>query len=144
MDHFIPFVPGYLFIVFVGFLLLIPAVDLVEKSLGLLLTHVAGYAVGIPLMLLLIYLIRKIETVPGVNFDERDKFIIKKAIISAFTAVSIVLLAWYILTLFFLGDRGFVSVSALPVVVYAASVLFVFVCCIAVLVQYGRGAKTNE
>ena len=131
-------------LVLVGFLLLIPAVDLVEKSLGLLLTHVAGYAVGIPLMLLLIYLIRKIETGPGVNFDERDKLIIKKAIIAAFTAVSIVLLAWYVLTLFFLGDTGFVSVSTLPVVVYAVSVLFVFVCCIAVLVQYKWEIKSNE
>jgi len=131
-------------LVLVGFLLLIPAVDLVEKSLGLLLTHVAGYAVGIPLMLLLIYLIRKIEIRPGVNFDERDKLIIKKAIITAFTTVSIVLLAWYVLTLFFLGDRGFVSVSTLPVVVYAASVLFVFVCCIAVLIQYKMGGASHE
>ncbi len=123
----------------VVFLLYIPAIDLVDKRLGLLLTHVVGYSVGLPLLILVIYLIRKIDTGPGVNFDERDKLIIKKAIITAFGAVSVVLIAWYILTLFSLGESGLVSVSKLPVIVYAAFVLYIFVCSIAVLVQYGRG-----
>ncbi len=131
-------------LVLVVFLLYIPAVDLVEKSLGLLLTHVVGYSVGLPLLILVIYLIRKIETGGGVNFDERDKLIIKRGIITAFGAVSVVLIAWYILTLFSLGEAGLVSVSKLPVVLYAASVLFIFVCSIAVLVQYGRGGKKHE
>ncbi len=126
-------------LVLVIFLLYIPAIDIVEKSLGPLLTHVVGYSVGLPLLILMIYLIRKIETGPGVNFDERDKLIIKKAIITAFGAVSIVLIAWYILTLFSLGESGLVSVSKLPVIVYAVSVLFIFACSTAVLVQYGRG-----
>lgn len=131
-------------LVLVVFLLYIPAIDLVEKSLGLLLTHVVGYSVGIPLMAVLIYLIRKTETGPGVNFDERDKLIIKKAIIAAFGAVSIVLIAWYVLTLFFIGESGFVSVSTLPVVVYATSVLFIFVCSIAALIQYKIGGVSHE
>lgn len=125
------------------FLLYIPAVDLVDKSLGPLLTHVVAYSVGLPLFILMIYLIRKIETGPGVRFDERDKLIIKKAIITAFAAVSVVLIAWYILTLFSLGETGLLSVSKLPVIVYAASVLFIFVCSTAVLVQYGRGGDNG-
>ncbi len=131
-------------LVLVVFLLYIPAIDLVEKSLGLLLTHVVAYSVGLPLLILVIYLIRKIDTGPGVKFDERDKLIIKKAIITAFAAVSVVLIAWYILTLFSLGESGFVSVSTLPVVVYAAFVLFIFVCCIAALIQYKIGGANHE
>lgn len=131
-------------LVLVGFLLIIPAVDLVDKRLGLLMTHVVGYSVGISLMALLIYLIRKIKTGSGVNFDERDKHIIKKAVITAFTAVSAVLLAWYVITFFSLSEKGSVSVSTLPVVVYAASVLFVFACCISVLVQYKIGGASHE
>ncbi len=126
-------------LVLVVFLLMIPAIDIVEKSLGTLLTHVVGYSVGLPLLILVIYLIHKIETQPGVNFDERDKLIIKKAIIIAFAVVSIALIAWYILTLFSLGETGFISVSKLPVIVYTASILFIFVCSLTVLVQYGRG-----
>ena len=128
-------------LVLVAFLFMIPTIDIVDKSLGPLLTHVGGYSVGLPLLILVIYLIRKIETQPGVNFDERDKLIIKKAVIMAFAAVSIVLIAWYILTLFSLGEAGLISVSKLPVIVYIASILFIFVCSIAVLVQYGRGGK---
>ncbi len=56
-------------LVLVVFLLYIPAVDLVEKSLGLLLTHVVAYSVGLPLLILVIYLIRKIDTGPGVKFE---------------------------------------------------------------------------
>ena len=128
----------------VVFLLYIPVIDLVEKRLGLLLTHVVGYSVGLPLLILMIYLIRKIETAPGVKFDERDKLIIKKAIITAFAAVSIALIVWYVLTLFSLGESGFVSVSTLPVVVYTVSVLFIFVCSIAALIQYKIGGANHE
>ncbi len=150
-------------LVLVVFLLYIPAIDLVDKRLGLLLTHIVGYSVGLvdkrlglllthivgysvglPLLLLVIYLMRRIDTGRGVRFDERDKLIIKKAIITAFAAVSVVLIAWYILTLFSLGESGLVSVSKLPVIVYAVSVLFIFVCSSAALVQYGRGGRKHE
>ncbi len=128
----------------VVFLLYIPVIDLVEKRLGLLLTHVAAYSAGLPLLLLVLYLIRKIAIGGGVNFDERDELIIKKAIITAFGAVSAVLIAWYVLTLFSLGENGLVFVPKLPVIVYAASVLFIFVCCMAALIQYEIGGANHE
>jgi fatty acid desaturase len=131
-------------LVLVVFLLMIPVIDIIEKGLGPLLTHLVAYSVGLPLLVLVIYLIRKIENQPGVGFDERDKLIIKKAIIVAFTIVSIALIAWYILTLFWLGEAGFISVSKLPVIVYTASILFIFVCSLTVLVQYGRKEKNHE
>ena len=128
-------------LVLVVFLLMIPAIDIIEKDLGSLLTHVVGYSVGIPLLAVVIYLIRKIETQPGVNFDERDKLIIKKAIITAVAFAAIFLVAWYVLTLFSLGETGSISVSKLPVIVYAVSIIFIFVCSLATLIQYGRGGK---
>ncbi len=131
-------------LVLVVFLLMIPVIDFVEKDLGPLLTHLVGYSVGLGLLILVIYLIRKIENQPGVNFDERDKLIIKKAIIVAFAVVSIALIGWYILTLFSLGETGFISVSKLPVIVYAAFILFIFVCSLAVLVQYKMGGANHE
>lgn len=126
-------------LVLVVFLLMIPIIDIAEKDLGPLLTHLVGYSVGLPLLILVIYFIHKIKTQPGVNFDERDKLIIKKAIIAAFAVVSMALIAWYVSTLFSLGETGFISVSKLPVIVYTASILFIFVCSVAVLVQYRRG-----
>ena len=130
-------------LVLVVFLLMIPVIDIVEKGLGPLLTHLVAYSVGLGLLGLVIYLIRKIEKQPGVNFDERDKLIIKKAIIVAFVAVSIALIAWYILTLFWLGETGFISVSKLPVIVYTASILFIFVCSLATLIQYKTGGAKS-
>ncbi len=109
-------------LVLVAFLLYIPAVDLVEKSLGLLLTHVVGYSVGLPLFILMIYLIRKIATGGGVG--------------SLGCVVRLTFLS--------LGESGLVSVSKLPVVVYAGSVLFIFVCCIAALIQYKIGGANHE
>jgi hypothetical protein len=131
-------------LVLVVFLMMIPAVDIVDKRLGPLLTHLIGYSVGLPLLALVIYLIRKIETHPGVNFDERDKLIIRKAIITAFAAVSIVLIAGYILTLFSIGEAGFISVSKLPVILYTTSILFISVCSIAVLVHYRVEGKHGK
>jgi len=131
-------------LVLVVFLLMIPAIDIIDKSLGSLLTHLIGYSVGLPLLILVIYLIRKIDTQPGVNFDERDQLIIKKAVITALAVVAIALIAWYILTLFSLGETGLISVSKLPVVVYAAFILFIFICSSAVLIQYGQKGKENE
>ncbi|MHC5060803.1 MAG: hypothetical protein ACYTFK_06945 [Planctomycetota bacterium] len=131
-------------LVLVVFLLMIPVIDIIDKYLGPLLTHLVAYSVGLGLLILVIYLIRKIDTQAGVNFDERDKLIIKKAIIIAFAVVSIALIAWYILTLFSLGETGFISVSKLPVIVYAACILFIFVCSLAVLVQYGWRGKDGQ
>ena len=131
-------------LVLVVFLLYIPALDIIDKNLGPLLTHLIAYSVGLPLLILLIYLMRKINTQPGVNFDERDKLIIKKAVITAFAVVAIILIAWYVLTLFSLGETGLISVSKLPVIVYAVFILFIFACSLATLVQYGRGGKDGE
>ena len=131
-------------LVLVVFLLMIPAIDIIEKDLGPWLTHLVGYSVGLPLLLMLIYLIHKINTQAGVDFDKRDKLIIKKAIITSFSVVSIALIAWYILTLFWLGETGFISVSKLPVIVYTASISFIFVCSLTVPIQYGRKEKSHE
>lgn len=110
------------------FLLLIPVIDLIEKDLGLLLTHVVGYSVGLPLLILMIYIIRKIEKQPGVKFDERDKSIVIKAVIVSFTTLSAILLGGYVVTFLGLGEMKSFSVSNLPVIVYVSSIIFVFVC----------------
>lgn len=131
-------------LVLVVFLLMIPAIDIIDKNLGSLLTHLIGYSIGLPLLILVIYLVRKIDTQPGINFDERDKLFIKMAIITAFAIVAVALIAWYVLTLVFLSETGAIPISKLPVIVYAASILFIFICSSTVLFQYGRGAKNDQ
>ena len=133
-------------LVLVAFLLMIPAIDIVEKSMSTLLTHVVGYSVGLPLLILIIYLIRKIETQPGVNFDERDKLIIKKALLGSFTFLIVILGVVFVIALMTLGLEKSISITIdeLSAVIYFFLVIFLFVLSLAVLIQYGRGGKDDK
>ncbi len=118
-------------------------IDIIEKDLGLLLTHVVGYSVGLALLILMIYIIRKIEKQPGVKFDERDKSIITKATIISSAILAGVLLLGYVVTFLGLGEKSSLSVSNLPVIVYASAIIFIFTLSVSVLVQYGRCGKEH-
>lgn len=130
-------------LVLVAFLSMIPVIDIIEKSLGLLLTHLVGYSLMLPPFILIIYLINKINTQSGVTLDERDKFIIKRSLIVAFTTVSAIAITSYVVAFLSIGETGVISVSKLPVFIYIAFIIFILILSVSVLIQYSRGAKDD-
>jgi cobalamin synthase len=76
--------------------------------------------------------------------DERDNQIKQRAWVAAFISVWPVFLAASVIPQFFVGLDGSVPVWSLPIVTVLLFYIVLFVYSIAVLIQYGRGAKGEK
>jgi Na+/H+ antiporter NhaC len=79
-----------------------------------------------------------------VELDERDRLIIKRAVIVAFILTLAVLCIAYLVGLFWFGVEALVKISLLSAVIYTAFIVFMLILSLAVLVQYGRGCKDGQ
>jgi hypothetical protein len=122
----------------VGFVLLIPLVDLVDTKVNPILLRVIGYPLVILMVLAIWFLTRKKSQVEA-EIDERDKTIIKRALLIAGGLVCAGLLILYAVMIFVGGPGEKVQITTLPVVVFFSFVAFLLIVSLAVLVQYGRG-----
>jgi len=68
----------------------------------------------------------------------------KKAVLAAFVSVWIILLASSIIPRFIVGPDGAVPIWLLPIINVGVFYIVFLVYSVAVLIQYGWGAKTNE
>jgi hypothetical protein len=75
--------------------------------------------------------------------DERDNFIIKRALSFAFKAFWWVFVLSSFLLWWFIGQRNFVPTITLPLIVLGGALFMKVVCSVAILVQYGRGSKNG-
>lgn len=73
--------------------------------------------------------------------DERDETIKQKATAIAFLAVWVLLLVASVIPFLFVGQEGAVPAAVLPLINFGIFLDTMAVYSIAVLVQYGRGAK---
>lgn len=98
------------------------------------------------LLLLPIYLIQRKKDPCEVDMDERDKRIVKRALLAGFVMLAGMLGVAFIAALFGLGIKSTLSVTMdeLSAVIYFAFIAFIFVLSLAVLFQYGRRAKGEE
>jgi len=110
--------------------------------------HIRGYSeLGLyfiaPLVLLRFnpFLFKKPQSEGGVVSDERDSFIIKRAVSFAYTTFWIVFFLLSFLLFIFLGPRSSVPTITLPLMVFGGAVFMKIVCSAAILVQYGRSDK---
>ena len=101
----------------------------------------AAYCVllGIPIVFL-----RKKQSPREVDKDERDSLIEKRAVIAAFVSVWILLFAATIIPRFIVGLNGSIPVWSLAFINVGILLIVLFVYSIAVLIQYGKGGKSNE
>ena len=79
-----------------------------------------------------------------VEFDERDRLIIKRSLLVASVSLFGLLSVAYLVVLFILSPKVSITVSLLPDVVYGAFITFILIISIAVLVQYGWGNKGEK
>ncbi len=98
------------------------------------------------LLLAPVYLLQRKKRSPGADMDERDREIIKKALLASFTSLAVILGMAFMTAFLTLGLTHTVSITMdwLSAVVYYVLVLFVLVLSLAVLVQYGRGYKGGK
>ena len=113
--------------------------------------HIRGYSeLGLyfiaPLVLLRFnpFLFKKPQSEGGVVSDERDSFIIKRAVSFAYTTFWIVFFLLSFLLFIFLGPRSSVPTITLPLMVFGGALFMKIVCSTAILVQYGRGGESHE
>ena len=119
--------------------------DLIDTIVGwpvkLLVSAVWGGLLLVP-----IYLIERKKDPRQVDMDERDKRIIKRALLASFIVLAVMLGAAFVVALFVLGVKSTISVTMddLSAVIYFVLVAFVFVLSLAVLVQYRRRARGEK
>jgi hypothetical protein len=116
--------------------------DLIDTIVGWPIKLLVGAVWG-GFLLVPIYFINRKKDPREVDMDERDKRIIKRAILASFVLLAGMLGVAFIATLFALGIQGTLSVTMdeLSAVIYFTFIAFIFVLSLAVLFQYGRRAK---
>ena len=95
------------------------------------------------LLLAPVYLLQRKKRSPGVDMDERDRNIVKRALLASLISLAVILGAAFVTAFLTLGLTHTVSITmdGLSAVVYYVLVVFVLVLSLAVLVQYGRRAS---
>ncbi len=92
----------------------------------------------------MLYVLQKKQSPREVDKDERDSLIEKRAVIAAFVSVWILLFAATIIPRFFVGLDGSIPVWSLAFINVGIVLVVLFVYSLAVLVQYGWGAKEKN
>ena len=116
--------------------------DLIDTIVGWPIKLLVGAVWG-GFLLVPVFLIQRKKDSREVDLDERDKQIIKRAILASFVLLAGMLSAAFVAALFALGIQSTLSVTMdeLSAVIYFAFIVFIFILSLAVLFQYGRGPR---
>ena len=115
------------------FMLLIPAVDLIDTKVNPILLRVVGYSLAVVLVIPVYFIQRRRKH--KTPFDERDKQICVRAFVATIGLLAVSGVAAYVVAYLWLPD--FVLARRhLPILVYSTAIGFIFVLSISVLVQY--------
>jgi hypothetical protein len=87
---------------------------------------------------------KKPQSPGGVVCDERDEFILKRAVSYAWATFWWVFVALCFLAFLILGPQKSVPTIALPLLALGAGLFLKAACSVAIVVQYGRGGKDEQ
>ncbi len=92
------------------------------------------------------FLFKKPQGQNKVACDERDSFIVKRAVSFAYTTFWIVFIVSSFAVHIFMGmgPKSSVPTITLPLMAVGGALFMKIVCSVAILVQYGRGGEKNE
>ena len=124
-------------------LLLVPVGDILENILNPIVLRICGYTMACLLVLPIFFINRKRKSAEA-ETDERDIFIIKKALIISLVSICALLLVAYMVTLFVPGLTGSISVEVLQTLVFFSFIIFILILSAAILIQYGWKGKDHE
>lgn len=119
--------------------------DLLDTIVGWPIILLVGAVWG-GLLLVPIFLINRKKDPREVDMDERDKRIIKRALLASFVLLAGMLGVAFVVALFGLGIQSTISVTMdeLSALIYIALIAFILALSLAVLFQYGWREKGNK
>jgi membrane protease YdiL (CAAX protease family) len=119
--------------------------DLLDTIVGWPIILLVGAVWG-GLLIIPIYILGKKKDPREVDMDERDKRIIKRALLTSFVLLAGMMGVAFVVALFGLGVESTLSVTMdeLSAVIYIALITFILVLSLAVLLQYGRGPRGEK
>ncbi len=91
-----------------------------------------------------VVLLRIKQSRAEVDFDERDNAIKKNAVMVSFISLWALLIAASIIPTLIVGDEGAIPVFFLPIINFGVFLIIMIIYSVAILVQYGRGAKGEQ
>ncbi|MCP4710747.1 MAG: hypothetical protein GY869_19145 [Planctomycetes bacterium] len=132
-------------------LIVITATIIITSTAIAIEFHIRGYSTIGPwfvaiaaLLRLNPFLFKKPQGPNEVVCDERDSFIIKRALSFAYTSFWIVFVVSCFLLFLIIGPRSSVPTITLPMMAIGGALYIKIVCSVAILVQYGRGGKDGK
>ena len=131
-----------LFLILFG-ILLFTEIVILKKNLFVSLYRFIALLLFSFMVPLFIFL-RKKQSLAEVESDERDKLIMKRAILASFVSVWIMLAGVCIIPRFIVGYTGSIAVWVLSLINFAILLIATFIYSVAVLVQYGWGTKEKS
>jgi len=119
--------------------------DLIDTIVGWPTKLLVGAVWG-GFLLVPVYYIERKKDPRQVDMDERDKRIIKRALLASFVLLAGMLGVAFVVALFGLGIQSTLSVTVddLSAVIYFVFIAFIFVLSLAVLFQFGRGSRGEK
>lgn len=84
------------------------------------------------------------KTPNGVDFDERDRQIRRKAVLAGWIVFALSVVAGVMISYFIVGPKGSFSPLVLPIIAVIGGGICIMVASVAALVQYGRGGKRGQ
>jgi hypothetical protein len=123
----------------------IVVIDLIDTMIGWPVKLLAALAWG-GLFLGPAFLIERKKDPRRVDVDERDRRIIKKALLTSVAVLAGLSGVAFVIALFALGLQRSISITMdeLSAVIYGILITFILVLSVTVLIQYGRAAKGEE
>jgi ABC-type xylose transport system permease subunit len=110
-----------------------------------LLAHLFFIIIPAVLLLLAIFFINRKRKNAEAEIDERDRFIIRRALIAAFVSICVIpIVAYYAVAIFALEPEAVILVRGFPIIIYFFYIIFILIFSVAILVQYGREGKDGK
>ena len=133
-------------------LIVITAAIIISSTAVAIEFHIRGYStIGgwffvaiLALLKFKPFLFKKPQGQNKVVCDERDTLIVKRALSFAYTTFWWVFILSCFLLFLIIGPRSSVPTITLPLIAIGGALFMQIVCSVAILVQYGRGAKEKN
>ena len=95
------------------------------------------------LLLLAIFFINRKRNNAEAEIDERDRFIIRRALIATFVSICVIPIVACAVAIFALEPGAVIFVRGFSIIIYFVYIIFILIFSVAILVQYGWRNK-NE
>ena len=109
-----------------------------------LFAHLFFIIIPAVLLLLAIFFINRKRKGAEVEIDERDRFIVRKALIATFVSICVIPIAACAVAISVSEPNATISIRTFPIITYFAYIIFILIFSAAILIQYGQTLKEKN